>query len=106
MYIPEGETLDRASGETPIERIAAERWQILSAKNATGRPRMVFADRGGTVVTAKFWPIPDEAGTVRLQVHELSADTLEGNKTVDAERYWAKYLLFELASYLCPAKSR
>lgn len=109
MYIAPGQTLDRASGELPVKVIARENWQLLSAKDATGTPRMVFPDRGGTSVMATFWPIPsstEDGGTVRLPVHRLSADTLEGAKTPDAERYWTGYFMWELGHYLAISKGK
>lgn len=100
MYIPVGATADRADGETLIQQIGQEQWHELAAKNATGVPLHMYVHRVSGV-QAWFWPIPHEAGTVRLRVHRLFADSnVSGSATLDLERPWQEYVTYELAGHL------
>lgn len=106
MYIPAGQTLDRAQGETHIEMIDSVRWQSLSPKGAkSSRPSLYFVNRTLQTVKVKFWPIPQEAGTVRLLVDRLRADSTDGSKTPDFERYWSLTLTMGLAYHLAMSSS-
>lgn len=106
-YIPASASdLTRADGETPVKQIDRETWQRMSSKAATGRPVMFWVDRSVFPVVVRMWPQPDEAGTVRFQTFRLLADTTDGNATVDLERYWSQYLLWELAHQLASAASQ
>jgi len=93
----------RANGETVIRVVSRERWQTLSSKGASGRPTLVYPHREHDLIEARFWPIPDEAGTVRMQVHRMLADTYDASATLDLEPYWTQYVLHELASQLAGA---
>ncbi len=97
----------KADAETLVKQIDRETWQRLSAKSSTGRPYLFFADRAvdGDQLEIKFWPIPDEAGTVRFQVHSLPADTLAGEATIDLREYWMQYLTWEMAHQIAVASS-
>ncbi len=106
MYVNADETdLTRAAGELLVSQMSAEEWQVLSAKDATARPTRYFALRTGTPVVVRLWPIPDEAGHVRFQVHRFLADVSNGSSTVDLEAYWDGYLMHALAAELAEAKT-
>lgn len=100
MYIPAGEDVDAAGGETVIVPITRGRWQTISSKDDQSRPVMYFPNRAGTSVQVWYWPTPDEAGTVRHQVHKLTADVSDPNATVDLEVYWTQYYRWMLAFHL------
>jgi hypothetical protein len=105
MYIdPSNTDLTKASGETIVKQIDREAWQRLSSKNATGRPTQYYVHRVAAM-EIKLWPIPDEAGTIRFQVHQLLADTYDGSATIDLRNYWMQYLIWELAHQLAVASS-
>lgn len=91
---------ERAAGETVIRSVNRDEWQRLSSKSATGRPTLCFVNRELTPIQVWVWPIPDEAGTMRFQVHKLLADNQDTTKTPELQRYWGDYLVWELAHKL------
>lgn len=106
MYIPASESdLDRANGETPVMSVSAEQWQTISAKGVESRPTMYYPYRAVSPVQVWLWPIPSEAGSIRFQVHRLLADVDVDTATLDLERYWDQYVLWELAHQLAAASS-
>lgn len=106
MYISPSETdLERANGETSIRQIPQEQWQTTSSKASSGRPSLYFAYRAVSPIQAWLWPIPDDTGTVRFQVHRKLADTDSGAATLDLELYWDQFVLWELAHQLAVSSS-
>lgn len=99
-YIAAGEDVDAASSETPVLQRDQETWQMMSAKSAEGTPILFWVDRTTSPVKVVLWPIPDEAGTIRFISTRLLADVTQGNSTLDLERFWAQYLLWQLAHQL------
>lgn len=100
MYIPPGTVdLNHAAGEVAIIPISREQWHIQAAKDATGRPIQMYCHRTSSPPELRFWPTPTDSdeGTVRLQIHRLAANSNDGAKTVDMERYWGMYLSYALA---------
>ncbi len=95
---------ENASGETPLTGISRGEWQALSAKGAEGRPTMYYLNRSTSPMGIRLWPIPDEAGTVRFQAHYYFADSLTGSNTVDLRKFWAEYLVWQLAHNMAVAK--
>lgn len=100
MYIPAGDT-DPSSNEQVIEQVSQEDWQTISNKLSESTPTLYFHRRDTVPNQVVFWPVPNEAGSVRLQLQRLRADTNQGTKTVDFERYWMNALILKLASNLC-----
>lgn len=96
MYIEPGESLSAASGETRVTQIDYSLWQTLSAKSASGRPTLMFAYRQDPI-ELRLWPIPHEAGTVRILAHVSPADSIYGTYTLDLEPFWYSAIKFELA---------
>lgn len=108
QYIAASEAdTSKASGETKVKQISREHWHHIGAKSATGRPTLMFVNKAqdGDQPELRLWPIPDEAGTIRLQVQSLPADTLEGGATVDLREYWMQYCIWELAHQFAVASS-
>jgi hypothetical protein len=96
-YVPVGEDPDEPESQTSIQPMHREGWLSLTNKAQQGRPTLYWADRTASPITLHLHPIPDEAGTVRLQVQRLRASMLDGNATPDFERYFAEYLRWRLA---------
>jgi hypothetical protein len=105
-FIPVGETLTAANGETPVKPISRERWQG-SSHGATGRPVEYFTDRTGSQVVLYLWPTPDasNAGTLRIQSHRLRANMRDGQATPDFEPYWQEYFVAALAQRIATSHS-
>lgn len=100
MYIPAGDS-DPSSNEQVIESVSQEDWQTISNKLSQSVPTLYFHRRDVIPNQVVFWQVPNEAGSVRLQIQRLRADTSQGTKTIDFERYWMDALVFRLASSLC-----
>ena len=98
---------DQVNGEVPLIAISREEWQLQVAKGLTGRPLQYYAHRATSPVELRVWPIPStsDAGYLRMQVHRLAADSNDGAKTLDLERYWSLYIVWELAHHLAVANS-
>ena len=105
-YIAAGEDIDAATSETPVLQKDREAWQRLGTKSSEGRPTMFWVDRTASPVQVILWPIPEEAGTIRFQAVQLFADVTSGTKTLDLERYWMQYILWELAHQLCVSANK
>lgn len=104
-WIDAGEDPAAADGEMTVTMMDRETRQRIGSKAATGSVSLFYSDR--TVVPNKvwLWPIPADSGYLRFQVHRLSADSTDTTKTPDLERYWAQYLIWELAYQLATANS-
>ena len=103
MYIDPSETdVNHAGGEIAIIPVTREQWQINAAKDATGRPVQMYCHRTSSPPELRLWPTPtiSALGTVRMQVHRLAADSNDGAKTVDMERYWGLYIVYAVAREL------
>jgi hypothetical protein len=104
MYIDADETdTSKASGETLVKQIDREAWHRISAKDSEGRPSLFFFDR--SLREVKLWPIPDEAGTIRFQIHKLMSDAYEGGATLELRQFWNQYLIWELAHQIATSQS-
>lgn len=102
-YIPPDQSLTNADSENPVTPISMAQWQALSNRaNVSDRPSLMYAHRGTSTyqLELRIWPLPTEAGTIRLQVQRYNADTLEGQVTIDLEPYWSAYLVAALAYQL------
>lgn len=106
-YIAASETdLTKAGSETPVMQIDREAWQVLGAKNVQSLPTLFWVDQSAALAQVVLWPIPNEAGTIRFQMTSLRADVTDTNATVDAERFWTQYLMWELAHHLAIAANK
>lgn len=95
MFLKTGET----SGETLVRSVDRTRYHELSDKVAQGTPTLMFVETHA-VFTLYLWPVPSDAGTLRIQRQRLLADASDGTKTVDLERYWVKYMVMATAHML------
>lgn len=90
-----------ASGQPwfPVRAMDREEFLAIADKTSEGSPTRYYQARTGTVVL-NLWQIPDTTGaTLRVQRQKLLADNNVGTATVDLERSWSKYLLWELAHH-------
>ena len=106
-YIPASATdLTKANGETPVSLMARDEWQVLSSHGATGLPSRYYVHREGTLVQLWLWPIPTEAGTLRVQAQLLLPSQQDGSNSTGLERPWAKYFIWALAHDLAAEGQR
>jgi hypothetical protein len=76
-------------------------WQSLTTKTATSsRPQLYLAIRSGATIQVKLWPIPSEAGTLRLKAMRLFGDNSTTTNSPDLQRYWLDALVWMLAYYV------
>ncbi len=110
MWIPSTATpaeilANQAAGELPIIGITREAWQLQVAKDSTGRPLQYYCHRTSSPPELRIWPTPDASnlGTLRLPVHRLAADSNDGAKTMDMERFWGMHISYAIARELAVA---
>jgi len=104
MYVPpapQNQDTKFTTGEMPVKQIDLATWQTLTTKGSVStRPQLYVSFRSGATVVLKFWPVPSEAGTMRLKTVRLLGDNSDGNKTPDLHRYWFDALVWCLAYYV------
>lgn len=106
MYISASESdTSKANAETVVRQASRSEWQTISAKSGTGSPRVYFLDRSADTLVLRYWPIPDEAGTVRHQVHRHLSDVDDDNATLDLKQYWHEPVIWGLAARMAFAKA-
>lgn len=91
-----------ATNQTVVRSIDMARYQLISDKETEGTPSLYWPQALGTV-TLYVWPVPDAAGTLTIPRHRLLADNDDGTRTVDLERYWAKFLINAVAHEVAQA---
>lgn len=96
---------EHATTELVVTQIDREQRQTIQAKNATAFPTMFYTDRTADIVQVWLWPIPNEAGRIRFQVHRRVTDSYDGNATADVEPFWQQWMIWELAHQLATANS-
>ncbi len=107
-FIAAGETVDSASGETPILPMTIQQWKGLTSKDTTGRPFRSYLESTADLLVVKLWPTPsssEAAASVRFVTHRLRADNLVGSNTMDLERYWRDAIVWLMAERLAFAYS-
>jgi hypothetical protein len=101
MFVP-GEPVNHdtkhTTGELVCKQIDLATWQLLTTKGSIStRPTLYAAFRTGATVMLRFWPVPSEAGTMRLKTVRLLGSNADGTKNVDLHRYWLDALVWCLA---------
>lgn len=102
MFIP-SENLDtkHTTGELVCRQMDLSTWQTLTVKGSIStRPQLYVAVRSGATVELRFWPVPSEAGVMRLKTVRLLGTNADGTKNPDLQRYWYDALVFCLAYYV------
>lgn len=96
-----------ATGETSstfVRTITREEYLALPSKTVEGRPTLMYPQPHATI-SVLLWPVPVTGGTLTIQRDRMLADNDDGSKTVDAERFWHKAIMFELAHMVALANS-
>ncbi len=89
------------SGELVCKQVSVDLWQTLTQKGSgSNRPQLYAAFRGGATVELRFWPVPLEAGVMRLKTVRLLGTSADGTKNPDLQRYWYDALVWCLAYYV------
>lgn len=102
MFVPsENPDTKHTTGELVCKQIDLATWQTLTTKGSTSsRPQLYAAFRSGATVQLRFWPVPSEAGTMRVKTVRLLGSSADGTKTPDLHRYWFDALVWCLAYYV------
>ena len=102
MFIPDYNTSTlQTTGELVCKQVDLGTWQSLTTKGSSStRPTLYAAARSGALVQVDFWPVPSDAGTMRMKVIRLLGDNSTGTNTVDLQRYWFDALVWLLAYYV------
>jgi hypothetical protein len=102
MFIPsENPDTKHTTGELVCMPMDMATWQTLTNKGSiSSRPQLYVTLRSGAAVQLKFWPVPSEAGTMRLKTTRLFGSSIDGTKNPDLQRYWYDALVWCLAYYL------
>lgn len=101
MFVP-GDPVNQdtkhTTGELVCKQIDLATWQTLTTKGSIStRPTLYTALRSGATVELRFWPVPSDAGTIRLKTVRLLGSNSDGTKQVDLHRYWFDALVWCLA---------
>lgn len=102
MMVP-ADNLDTkfTSGELVCKQIDLFKWSTLTVKGSVStRPQLYCVFRHGALVNLRFWPVPSEAGVMRLNVTRLFGSSSNGTKSADLERFWYDCLVWQLAYYI------
>lgn len=102
MFVPsDNPDTKHTTGELVCKQIDLSTWQTLTTKGSiSSRPSLYTAMRSGATVQLRFWPVPSEAGTMRLKTVRLLGSNSDGTKNADLQRYWFDALVWMLAYYV------
>lgn len=76
-------------------------WSTLTVKGSIStRPQLYCVFRHGASVNVRFWPVPSDAGVMRMKATRLFGGASDGNKSADLERFWYDCLVWQLAYYI------
>lgn len=102
MFVPDtNPDTVHTTGELVCKQIDLSTWQTLTTKGSIStRPQLYAAFRSGATPVLKFWPVPSEAGTMRLKVVRLLGSNADGTNSPDLQRYWLDALVWCLAYYI------
>jgi len=103
MFISSTENPDtkNTTGELVCKQVDVTTWQLITTKGSTStRPQLYASFRQGAQVQLKFWPVPTDAGTMRLKTVRLLGSNADGDNSPDLHRYWYDALIWMLAYYV------
>lgn len=93
-YIPADETdPDHATSSTPVERVYRDDIASSASRDSTGPVTMFRLDKEQVPYRLELWPIPEEAGFLRIESHRLAADSRDAASTPDLERHFHETLV-------------
>jgi hypothetical protein len=107
MFVP-SENVDTkfTVGELICKQIDLFTWSTLTVKGSIStRPQLYCVFRHGASVNLRFWPVPSDAGVMRLKIVRLFGGTSDGTKSADLERFWYDCLVWQLAYYVAVESS-
>lgn len=100
-----GDSNDTVNGsyyEAVIRRVRIAEWGRIPNKQIRGIPTMFYDERTPTGIKIHLYPVPLFGAALRFQVQRLRArNELAG--TPDLERWWADWLVSELAARIATA---
>lgn len=102
MFVPSSNVdTKHTTGELVCAQVDLSTWQTLTNKGAIStRPQLYLAARDAATVVLKFWPVPSDAGVMRLKTVRLLGSNADGTKSPDLQRYWYDALVWCLAYYI------
>ncbi len=102
MFIPaENPDTKYTQGELVCKQTDMSTWQLLTTKGSEStRPQLYVAMRQGAQVRLRFWPVPHDAGVMRVKAIRLLGSNADGTKSADLGRYWYDTLVWLLAWYI------
>lgn len=94
---------DASDIQTQVRTISRGEYQAIPLKDNPGRPTRYYAARGA-VTTLFLYMVPDTTGAVlTIQRQRLLGDNTDPSASVDVERSWNKWLMWELAHHFAVA---
>jgi hypothetical protein len=91
--------------ELPVALVDLATYHAIPEKTLTGsEPSLGYFNRQPTP-TITLWPVPDTNGTLTVQAHILAADVSNVADTLDFERHWTGFFMWELAYWLSTSGS-
>lgn len=95
----------RDSGDTdhPVEIIGEGRYNSISSKTTTGRPRSLWYKPSYTLGYAYLYPTPDSAETLYADVEADLHSTLSLDTTVSMDALYERLIVSHLAIEIAPA---
>lgn len=102
MFVPStNPDTKHTTGELVCKQVDLATWQTLTTKGSIStRPQIYAAFRHGATVQLRFWPVPSEAGTMRVKAVRLFGGNKDGTLNPDLQRYWYDALVWCLAYYI------
>lgn len=99
MFVPSDNPDTKfTTGELVCKQVDLATWQLLTTKGTIStRPQLYAAFRHGATVQLRFWPVPSEAGTMRVKTVRLLGSNADGGLNPDLQRYWFEALVWLLA---------
>jgi hypothetical protein len=98
-----GDAMFTQTGDTiavPVTLIDIATYQAIPDKTTTSDyPSLGYFNRQPTP-TITLWPVPDTGGTLSVQSHILAADVSDATNTLDFERHWTGFFMWELAYWM------
>ena len=92
---------DAPRSELVCKQIDIATWQTLTVKTSESpRPQLYTVFRSGATPVVRLWPVPTDAGTLRLKSVRLLGDNSTGTNSVDLARYWQDVIVWMLAHYI------
>ena len=102
MFIPSSNPdTKHTAGELVCKQVDVSTWQSLTMKGSTStRPQLYTTFRHGATLGLRFWPVPSDAGTMRVKTVRLLGGSGDGQDSPDLERFWYDAIVWQLAWYL------